>query len=275
MNTDNLKLPSGLNNKVDCLKNNLRNYDRIAVAFSGGVDSAFLLAAAKQAGPESVLGITTVSHFFTHKELSRARRMAERLSVDHLCVDINIMEKPEVVKNDVQRCYHCKHYSFSLIKNVAIENGISNVVHGINVDDLGDYRPGIKAAKELGFEAPLVTAGFSKADIRACAKAMNLDAWDLASQSCLATRIPMGTMITKKALMMVEKAEDFLHSMKLGQVRVRNHGELARIEVPVKAFASLMEDGVRDKLVQAFMNIGFRYVSLDLGGYETGKMNPK
>lgn len=266
-------LPPECRGRFERLKSILKGYGDLALAFSGGVDSAFLLAAAKAAGPGRVLAVTIVSQFFTRKEKQRARDLAGKLGAEHICLDLDVLGNADVVRNDARRCYFCKRHSFSMIKETAESQGISCLIHGINVDDLGDYRPGIEAAKILGFKAPLVEAGFSKQEIRDCSRALGLETWDLPSQSCLATRIPMGEPVTAEQLDMIERAEDLLSGMGLGQVRVRCHGTLARIEIPLDDFSKILVDHNREKVVAALTTIGFSFVSLDLGGYESGKMN--
>lgn len=274
MNIHDYRLIPALSDKFNNLQVILKKYQTLALAFSGGVDSSFLLAAAKAAGVGRIFAVTVVSEFFTGKEVERAKKTAKKLEVEHLCIRMDVFAVPEVVRNGARRCYHCKHHSFSMIKKAAAQNGITNMVHGINVDDLGDYRPGIEAAKALGFDAPLVAADFSKAEIRECARVMGLDSWDLPSQSCLATRIPMGETITQKSLDMVAQAEDMLYGMGMRQVRVRCHHDLARIELLSEDFSKVLEAGARQKISCALKDVGFKFVALDLGGYETGKMNP-
>ena len=259
--------------KFDHLKRILRGYGDVTLAFSGGVDSAFLLAGAKAAGLDRVLAVTVVSQFFTQREEKRAQDLALELEVEHVCMDFDILGCVDVIRNDSRRCYFCKRHSFSIIKQIAAGQGIVSLIHGINVDDLGDYRPGIEAAKELGFKAPLVEAGFSKLEIRRCSRALGLGVWDLPSQSCLATRIPMGESITLEQLGMVERAEAMLAQMGLGQVRVRCHGTLARIEISLDEFSKILANDVRESVYAALIEMGFSFVSLDLGGYESGKMN--
>ncbi|WDP89278.1 MAG: ATP-dependent sacrificial sulfur transferase LarE [Desulfobacter sp.] len=267
-------MPVELTGKFENLKKEIKQYDCMALAFSGGADSVFLLAAARAAGLERILAVTVVSAFFTQKEVARAKRIAKGLGVEHLCLEMDVFDNPDVVRNGARRCYHCKGGSFSMIKKAAAGRGIHTLAHGINVDDLGDYRPGIEAAESLEFKAPLVSSGFSKAEIRACSKAMGLESWNLPSQSCLATRIPLGEKITLKGLKMVEEAEEMLRDMGLGQVRVRCHRDLARIELLPGDFPRMLEDGVRERISRELTGIGFAFVALDLGGYETGKMNP-
>jgi len=259
--------------KFDCLTAELKGYKKLALAFSGGADSSFLLAAADAAGLERVLAVTIVSRFFTKKEKERASGLVGQMDVDHLFVDLDILNRPEVICNDERRCYFCKQQGFSCIRDEAGKQGILSLVHGINLDDLGDYRPGIEAANELGFKAPLVNAGFSKQEIRECSRVLGLSTWNLPSQSCLATRIPTGEAITLEKLEMIEKAEAVLHEFGLAQVRVRCHGGLARIEVIPDDVPTIMVPVVREKISAALKIIGFTFISLDLTGYRTGKMN--
>lgn len=177
--------------------------------------------------------------------------------------------------NDARRCYFCKKKGFSLVKELADKRRIQTLVHGINLDDLGDFRPGIEAAKKLGFKAPLVDVGFSKQEIRDCSRQMGLATWNLPSQSCLATRIPSNEKITQKKLEQVETAEAFLHELGFAQVRVRCHGNLARIETEPGAISRLAEPGIRESVARELKRLGFDFVSIDLEGYRTGKMNIK
>lgn len=279
MSTNPITLPLNLGDdfpsreKFDHLVSIIKGYPDFCLAFSGGVDSAFLMAAAKVAGLDRILAITIVSQFFTQKEKERAREFASSLGVEHLVLDLDILGQPKVIQNDSKRCYFCKHHAFSMIKAAAEEKGIVTLVHAINQDDLGDYRPGIEAAKELGFKSPLVETGFTKQEIRDCSKKLGLSTWNLPSQSCLATRIPMGKKITEEKLSMIEQAEDVLHDLGLSGVRVRCHGDLARIETGPDGFDVLIDLDVRQKVSSAFKRIGFEFVSLDLGGYISGRMN--
>lgn len=259
--------------KFEKLQDILSGYGRCALAYSGGVDSAFLLAAAVRAEMDKVLAVTITSRFFTRAEVQRAKDTAKALGADHVILDLDILSDSRVARNDEKRCYYCKQNGFSAIKAVAEDYGIKDFIHGINMDDLKDYRPGIAAAKELGFKAPLVEAEFTKAQIREASRALELSTWDLPSQSCLATRIPRGTAITPEDLEKVEAAEHFLHDLGFAQVRVRCHGSLARIEVPQEIIPDISAERTREKISVALKSYGFAFISLDLDGYASGKMN--
>lgn len=265
----------GSREKYERLKAELSGYKTITLAFSGGVDSSFLLAAAKAAGVEKLLAVTLVSQFFTRAENIRAKNLAQSMGVEQISLDLDILSFVDVVANDTRRCYFCKQKGFSLVKALADKQGIQTLVHGINLDDLGDFRPGIEAAKELGFKAPLVDVGFSKQEIRDCSQQMGLKTWNLPSQSCLATRIPSNEKITRKKLEQVETAEAFLHELGFAQVRVRCHGTMARIETESRDIARLADPAVRESVSRALKRLGFDFVSMDLEGYRTGKMNIK
>jgi pyridinium-3,5-biscarboxylic acid mononucleotide sulfurtransferase len=263
----------GRSDKIKYLTRQLKGMKRVALAFSGGVDSTFLLAVAKQAGLEKLLAITVSSPFFTEAEKKCTAKLTDSMGVSHICLELDILGETRVKENTPQRCYFCKRLGFSLIRKTALENGIDTFLHGVNLDDLGDYRPGLEAARELGFLAPLVDAGFSKKQIRSCSRQMGLETWDLPSQSCLATRIPYYDLITREKLLMVEQGESFLRELGFDNFRVRSHGSLARIEMDSRAISSLMDWDKRNKISQGLKKIGFTYVSLDLVGYKTGNMN--
>lgn len=258
--------------KIPVLKAEIKDLKTAVVAFSGGVDSAFLLAVAARSGLERLLAVTVDSAFVTREEIRQARQIAMDLGVVHQVLEADILGHETVVANTVERCYHCKTAVFSLIRSAADQAGIPNVLHGVNTDDLGDFRPGLKAAKELGVCAPLLDAGFSKQQIRACSRQMGLATWDLPSQSCLATRIPFFDAITKDALVRIEQAEQFIRSLGFAHVRVRCHGKSARIETDAAAIGAMVEH--RKQISSALKSFGFTFVSLDLDGYQTGKMNP-
>lgn len=258
--------------KLKDIEDRLKNFSSAAVAFSGGVDSSFLLAAAKSAGLKQLLAFLVVSQFVSQREIESAKKMAASIGVELVCIEVDILKNSDVVRNSAQRCYYCKKEIFLQIKEKAAEQGIKFLLHGVNLDDLGDYRPGLKAAEELGFFAPLAEAGFTKADIRRLSKEMGLETWDKPSQSCLATRIPYGEKILNDDLLRVDEAERLIQTLGFEQVRVRCHGKLARIEVAQELAKKLLDDPARSKITTQFEKIGFEYISIDINGYTTGNM---
>jgi len=258
--------------KIPVLKAGLRDLKTVAVAFSGGVDSAFLLAVAAASGLERLMAVTVDSAFVTREEIQRARHLAQDMGVDHKIVAADILQAPRVTENSPERCYHCKKMVFSLIKDAAAKAGIAHLIHGVNTDDLADFRPGMQAAVELGFGSPLLDAGFSKQQIRVCSRQMGLSTWDLPAQSCLATRIASGEPITAQALGKIEQAEALIKSLGFAHIRVRCHGSLARIETDEGSIKPMI--AMRQDISAALKNVGFAFVSLDMDGYRTGNMNP-
>lgn len=274
MKHDTLHPDPGCAQKITRLKENLKQMKAVAIAFSGGVDSVFLAAVAKESGLARLVAVTVDSCFVTREEIERAERLARQLGIDHSVVAADILASEEVAANPPSRCYFCKLKVFGLISSVAQKAGIPNLLHGVNLDDLGDYRPGLEAAREMEFKAPLLDAGFSKAEIRTCSRAMGLETWDLPSQSCLAARIPYHDPVTAEKLERIEAAEVFLKKMGFSQLRVRCHGDLARIEVDPEAFMAIAGDAeLRGRISKALKRTGFAFVSLDLDGYRTGSMN--
>lgn len=255
------------NKEFSLLIDLLKESSGLAIAFSGGADSAFLLAAALIARVESVLPVTVVSDFFTDGEKERVIRLGQYLGTVPILVSANILDDARVTRNTDRRCYFCKLVLFSRVMEVAEKRGIHTLLHGANLDDLQEFRPGMDAARELGFKTPLVEAGFTKEKIRACSKILGLETWNLPAQSCLATRIPQGDIITKEKLVKVERAEACLHGLGFGRVRVRCHGDLARIEVGPDELNRFGEPDTRQEIVQTFKRVGFHSVCLDLEGY--------
>jgi len=261
------------NKKLKDFEKKLTKLSAVAVAFSGGVDSTFLLAAAKKINPKKLLAITVSSQFVPEREIEFAKRIARSIGVQHICLNVDILENEEVVRNTLERCYYCKKQMFSLIKETAENLGVKSLVHAVNLDDLKDFRPGLKAAKELGFYSPLVDAKYTKADIRKLSRKLGLETWDKPSQSCLATRIPYHEKITAKNIIMVDKAEFFLQELGFAQVRVRCHGKIARVEVEPGLVDRILNSDIRQKISKEFRKIGFEHTSIDIDGYKTGKMN--
>ncbi len=204
------------------LKAGLKKLKTVAVAFSGGADSAFLLAVAARSGLKRLMAVTVDSVFVTRKEIEQARQTAADLGVMHQVLEVDILGCKQVTANSPDRCYHCKTLVFSLIRKAAEQAGMFHVLHGVNINDLSDYRPGLKAAEKLGVLSPLVEAGFSKHQIRICSREMGLPTWDLPSQSCLAARIPFWETITKETLCRIEQAEQYIQSLGFARVRVRS-----------------------------------------------------
>jgi uncharacterized protein len=246
-----------------------------AVAFSGGVDSTFLLQAAYDALGGRVAAVTGRSPSFPERELEAARRFTSERGITHLEVDSEELEIAGFAANPVNRCYLCKKELFAKILKVAEENGLKAVLEASNLDDEGDYRPGLRAIRELGVHSPLREAGFTKSDIRALSRDWGLPTWDKPSFACLASRFPYGEAITREGLQKVDSAEMFLLSLGCRQVRVRCHdqGRLARIEVDEEGLDLLAAPGRRRLVADKFSSLGFTYITLDLNGYRTGSLN--
>jgi len=261
--------------KFEDLEKSLRKLSAYAVAFSGGVDSSFLLAVARKINPKNLLAITVSSQFVPKRETEFAKKMAHLIGVKHICLKVDILENEEVVQNTLERCYYCKKQMFSLIKKAAENLRIKTLLHAVNLDDLKDFRPGLKAADELGFLAPLVDAKCTKNDIRQLSRQLELETWNKPSQSCLATRIPYDEKIIAQNLIKVDKAEIFLQDLGFDQVRVRCHGKTARIEVDPKLIDKVLNHHIRQKISKKFQEIGFDHAGVDIDGYKTGKMNTK
>ena len=260
--------------KLDKLKARLLELDRIVVAFSGGVDSTFLLRFAKEVlGRDRVLAVTAVSEIHPEGEIGDAKRLARKIGVPHLLVRSGEMEEDAFLANPPERCYICKKRLFGSLRSLAAERGFRFMVDGTNADDAADFRPGRKALKELGIVSPLQEAGFTKREIRALSRKWGLPTWNRPALACLATRIPYGTRITPEILKRIDAGESFLRRLGFRQVRVRDHGGLARIEIAVEEMPKVRKPGISEKIAKKFTSIGYGYVTLDLEGYRTGSLN--
>ena len=257
--------------KLEQLKNNLKQMKRVAIAFSGGVDSTFLTKIAYDVLGENVMAVTVSSSIFPKRELEESKQFVKQIGIKHVIIDFDEIKINNFTKNPINRCYYCKKELFSKIKKVAKENHLNYILDGSNVDDISDYRPGMKALEELGVVSPLRDVGFSKQEIKKLSKHMQLDTWDKPAFACLASRFPYGIEITKSRLDQVEKAEAFLYSLDIKQFRVRYHTDIARIEVEKNDFPLILKHS--DEITKKFKKIGFKYVTLDIEGYRMGSLN--
>lgn len=256
--------------KLDKLAGLFAGYGSCAIAFSGGVDSTFLLAAARKVLGDRVTAITVDTPYMAKWEIAEAKELCSELEVAHVVITMPI---PEDVRNNPEdRCYLCKRRVFRTLQEKTDELGLSVLVDGTNADDIGEYRPGLRALRELKVRSPLMEAGLTKDEIRSTAKTWNLSVWDKPPYACLITRLPHGELVDEKNLNMVEQAELFFMQHGLRHIRVRFHGEIARVEVPKELFNTVCDVEFSSKAVKKLKELGFRYVCLDLGGYVTGSM---
>ena len=260
-------------NKLDDLKEIISNMGSVIVAYSGGVDSAFLAITANQVLGRQALAVTAKSPSLAPAELKGALDLARRFGLNHRVIETNELERPEYLANNPNRCFFCKDELYTHLADLALTERLAWVANGTNSDDLGDFRPGLEAAKQYGVRSPLVEASLTKEEIRAFSKSMDLPVWDKPAQACLSSRIPYGTPVSVEALTRIAQAEELLRGLGLKQLRVRHHGTVARIEVPPEDFASLLSDEIRNEITIRFKAIGYPYVTLDLNGFRSGSMN--
>lgn len=267
-------IETDLTEKFNKLKEIIKGLENVAVGFSGGVDSTFLLKVAVDIlGSDNVLAVTSCSETYPSREFKEASRLVEEIGVEQYVIHSEELDNEDFVRNDKLRCYYCKKELFSEIKEVAREEGYKNVADGSNYDDqINDYRPGLKAADELGIRSPLKEAEITKEEIRKLSKRLGLPTWNKPSFACLSSRFPYGSRINEDELKMVDKAEEFLRKYSFKQLRVRHHDQhTARIEVLPEDMELLLKE--REEIVSLLKELGYIYITIDLEGYRTGSMN--
>jgi len=260
-------------NRLTKLDKVLTELDSFAVAFSGGVDSSFLLHRAHKVRNSKIIALTIRTPYIPKREVEESIEFARKFGIKHKILDIDF---PQIIKNNpIERCYLCKTRLFTELLAFAREKGYKHVIDGTNADDTGDFRPGMRALKEMGIKSPLLESGLTKKDIRELAKNENLDIWDKPAMACLLTRIPYDTEISDGLLRMIENAENLMFDVGFPGTRVRVHGDVARIECLPGFMEKIIQKPVREQIITNLKKIGFRFVSLDLEGYRTGSTNPE
>lgn len=263
-----------LQQKLAGLVQTIRGYGTVIVAYSGGTDSTLLLRVCADAlGKERVVAVTASSETYTPAELAFAREITARLGVRHVVLATDELHDEAFASNTPDRCYHCKNHFYHDVRAFGAAEGIATIVDGSNADDLGDYRPGRRAAQENGVLSPLLDAGMTKEEVRTLSRELGLPSWDRPASPCLASRIPYGNRVTREKLEAIALAEEYLRELGFPVVRVRHHGEIARIEVAEEDLGRLCEAEMRKKVASRFREIGFTWVALDLDGYRMGSLN--
>jgi pyridinium-3,5-biscarboxylic acid mononucleotide sulfurtransferase len=277
MSTETRSLPTGAQpspqERLDALRTLVRDMGSALVCYSGGIDSALVLAVAHEQLGEKALGVTAVSPSLAPSEREGAERIARHIGARHELVDSHEIERPAYVANGPDRCFHCKSELYDIARRKLDQLGFAVVLNGTNRDDLGDYRPGLEAAREAGVRSPLVELGFDKSAVRAVARLLELPIWDKPASACLSSRIPYGTAVTRERLSQIAAFEHDLHELGFAQARVRWHGKIARLELTLAELPRALEPVVRTRLIAAGKQHGFNYVTLDLEGYRVGSHN--
>ncbi len=268
-----MDLSPELQQKKDKLYARLRELGRVLVAYSGGVDSAYLAYAAHEAVNSQMLAVIADSPSLARTQMEDALNFAHEQQFPVKVINTEEMQKPEYVRNDAMRCFHCKDELFTTMEKFRAEIGYQTVAYGVNLDDQGDYRPGQQAAQQHGVAAPLLETGLGKQDIRALARAAGLRVWEKPASACLSSRIEYGRPVTREALAQVEQGEDALRDLGFQQFRVRHHGNLVRIEVAREELGRALSPWMADEFMKIFKGLGFAYVTLDLEGFRSGSMN--
>jgi uncharacterized protein len=259
--------------KKETLVKQINKFPSLLVAFSGGVDSSFLLAVAHQVLGDRVTAVTSSSIIYPLREQAKAAEFTKKRNINHIIIESEETKLPEFISNTPDRCYHCKKYLARRLIDLAKEKNIHHIAHAANLDDLNDYRPGIKAAREMGLLSPLIDNSLGKDEIRFLSREMGLETWDKPAMACLASRIPYGSPITAEKLRMIQEAEEVLAEYGFKLFRVRHHGAIARIEVGSTEIGRMTEEALRKRLVERLREIGFTYISIDLEGYIPGSLN--
>ncbi len=265
--------PASLSTKQGLLFDLLREMDQVIIAYSGGTDSAYLAWAAHCVLGSKAVAVTADSASIPESHKRDAEAFAAQFGIRHEYIDTFEFENPDYVKNDSNRCFHCKDELFSRLDQVCAERGVTHVIYGVNTDDLGDFRPGQRAAKNHQVKAPLVDAGLSKAEIRELSRIAGLPTWDRPASACLSSRVPYGTAVTKETIKIVEQGEEELKALGFRQFRVRFHDKLVRIEVATDEIEKALSRDMFTKMTAIFKPLGFHYVTIDLEGYRQGSMN--